>query len=525
MVTRRFDARSWCYLAILSAYALFAAGYVYLRFAWRWLDGDAASLTWASQSVFQAGELTPATGAYQIGYAYPALNVFLSHLTGISIASLQGFVQPFLTALLVPVAVVAFRALTGSQAVGLLGGLLLFVQPEFLFETVRGSHARLTWTLALGMLFALARSFGAAHSARAVARWVLLFYACCFSLIASNSFFAFSYVVGIAFAFLGGWILLRWWRQGHEIAAGLGRLLYVILSCAVLMFLFYFYIYPPALVQVRVLESIVNQVAAFFLDVDVGTNPYAYVQATWLSRELYLALTLLNWLLLLVSFAAWSRKAWTLARRRGKLTGPALLLWLLYAAFASLMALSLILDWAGVLSANLQVRMFPHFMVFAIPLAGEALVDALRWAGRQDVAVRAALAAALALGVAYFALAALLKVTNEPLLSSQWQFHLPGERLALEWGGTYLREAQVWAGFDRRLAGSPAFHEAWRSNGVVATWGRPDLQSDYYLLSEVTAMYARRRRVPLPDTRPQLQLYDSGSATLFKRRPSTPFQR
>lgn len=518
-------SKTWPYFAFVALYALLIAAYVGLRFDWRWLDSDAAALTVSTQNTYAEETLTPAVGAYYLGYGYAAISTFLAQLGGLPVEDLQVYVQPFLLALLVPVSYAAFRALLDDATSAALACLLLFLQPDFLFEALRSSHAKFTWLLALGMLFVLARSFEATGSGRALARWVTLFYLLAYGLIASNIFFASSYIFALGFAFLGGWVLSRWRRRGPNGEDHLRRLLYVALACSILVFLFVFYLYPTALRLTYFFQTTLDRLSGFLLDVEAGADPYRYVQAAWVSPVSYLVLSSLSWLVLGLSFANWTHKAWALLGRRENLPPCQWLLWLLYAGFASLLAVGVFLDLAGVLSANLQVRLFPHLMIVAIPLAAEVVRDVLARAWRREKGVRGAAVALLAGAVLFFSVASIFKATNEPLLSNHWVFHSPDERAAIAWAAPHLAGPWVWLGSDYRVTPVLLTYRDWEARGLRAYVG-PQVHSVSDLLrSEVIEMQAGRLAVQLPDVRGHLLLYDNGGAALYRTRPQTPYQR
>ena len=518
----RPERTAWRYLLFLALYALLVAGYVGVRFAWGWQDDDAARLTRHSQNVYLEATAQPSSGAYPFGYAYPALNTVLSHVTGLPIAMMQTYVQPFLIVLLVPVAYAAFRSLTGERATALLASLLLFLQPEFLFESMRSSHAKVTWLLALTMLFVLARSLREQHGGWALGRWVFLFYLAAFALIASSSFFASSYLFGVAFAFAGGWVLARW-RGEQWPSSRLARLTYVALSCSILLFLSLFYLYRPSLLQLRELGNAAAQVATLVLGAD-ATNPYGYVASAWRAPWLYPVLTLLNWLVLGISFLAWLLKGRALLRR-DRLPPHLLLLWLLYTAFALLLAISILLDLSGVLSANLQVRLFPHFMILAIPMASQILARGAHRFSRQGPWPRRAAVAALLVGMLFLSGASLLKATSEPLLNNHWWFHSSEEMQAASWAGEHLLDTTIWVGLGRRLSSITAEQDNWKEHDLWAVTGELQDYADNFLISESMAAAAARQQVALPDLFPHLRVYDSGPVQLHHVRPQTPYQR
>jgi hypothetical protein len=513
------------YLLGLILYALLIAAYVGFRFGWGWLDGDAVLLSVASQSTYLEGTLAPDVGPYYLGYGYPTLNTFLAHLGGIHIEALQVYVQGFLLALLVPVSYSAFHALLGDAAAAALASLLLFLQPDFLFEGLRSSHAKFTWLLALGMLFVLARSLEAAGSGRTLARWATLFYLLAYGLIACNVFFASSYIFALGFAFLGGWALALWRRRGLSGEKHLRRLLYVTLACSILVFVFFFYIYPPAMGLTYFFQTAVDRVSGFLLDVETGVDPYRYVQGAWVSPGVYLVLSSLSWLVLGLSFANWAHKAWRLLRRQESMLPGQWLLWLVYTGFAFLLALGVFLDRAGALSANLQVRLFPHLMIVAIPLAAEVVTHIVGRAWRRGQGARAAAIALLAGAVLFFSVASIFKATNEPLLSNRWVFHSAAERAAVEWAGPRHATTWVWLGPDDRLKMLPRLYGDWPRAGLEVHVGR-EVEGRYdVLLSDLMDKHAARKNVLLPEVRGRLLVYDNGGAALYHPRPQTPYQR
>lgn len=513
------------FLLCLAAYALLAAVYVGLRFTWRWLPGDAAALTVLSQNVVNEATIAPVVGAYELGYGYPALNTFLASMTGLPVETLQVYVQPFLLVLLVPISYVAFRGLLGTSAVAMLASFLLLLQPDFLFEAVRSSHAKYTWLLALLMLYILSRSFRHAGEGAVVAKWILFFYLAAYALIASNVFFGSSYVFGLGFTFVGGWILTHWRSSSPSSSKHLRRLLYVTLACSVLVFLFIFYLYSPALRLTNSFLSVLDRVSGFLLDVETSSNPYEYVQATWLHPSVYVALTLLSWLVLGLSFLEWLRKGYSLLWQRATLPSHELLLWLIYTAFASLLVLSVFVDISGALSANLQVRIFPHLMVVAIPLAAHTLVRFLRGLRRRFVRAYRLATALLIASVLFFSVASLFKATNEPLLSNRWLYYSRAEQSAIHWAPGHLVGPWVWIGIDPRLSIMVSAQTSWQASTLDYYIHSSPVDQFDLLLSDMMEIHAIRTGLLLPNVHSRLKIYENGEAALYHARPKTPYQR
>jgi hypothetical protein len=512
------------YLFLLAGYVLLAAGYIGARFLWNWTSTDDARLTVAAEAIYAEGTIVPSE-TYPFGYGYPALNTFLSHLTGLSIRTLQVYVQPFLVVLLVPLAFIAYQNLTGRPETAIIASLMLFLQPEFLFESARSSHAKLTWALALSLLYALAVSFREAEAGRPIGKWVVLSYLFAFGLATSSAFFASSYLFAIACSFLGWRLWRRWGRQQAGRWSPLMRLLYVTLSCSVLLYVVIYHVYPPAGGQLAILRSIADQIAMLLLGVEVATNPYRYVQAAWISEGVYIALTFFNWLVLLLSFGFWLLRAKRILEGREEISPNQLFLWLLYGGFGLFLAISVVMDLAGVLSANMQVRIFPHLMVVAIPLAAETLVRLARRVSGGPLALRSLLSGGIVILTMVFSLASLLKATNEPLLSHNWVFHTDQERRAIEWLGKHGETAWVWTGVDERLVALAEADSLWKARRLQAKWGRPDDQTVYFVLSETMTLRAWRTGAELPDVFSCNRIYDNRFTAIYRTRSGSPYRR
>lgn len=218
----------------LFSYVTILGFYILARFGGQWVDGDMARIAQNMASILDSGSLVATTGVYANGYGYPALSLALVQVTGISIPGLQAYVLPRLVPVIVIVAFIAYRALLGRTRVALLATLLLFMHSDFLFVAFRGSHEKMTWTLVLLALFFLAKSIGSYQNRLELqTSWVLLFYFVVFTLIATNVFFASSFIWALAFSF-GAFILIFQGLKDEVTSKAssnqLWRLLYVTLS-------------------------------------------------------------------------------------------------------------------------------------------------------------------------------------------------------------------------------------------------------------------------------------------------------
>lgn len=510
-------------LVVLSAAVVALALYSLARYGVLWGEVDTYAFTGYIDSMLRTGRLVPANGAYPHGYGYPSLGVVLSQVTGLSLPALQLIAAPLLMVWLVIPAWLLFRELTGSHRGAALATVILFVQPEFLFPLLRGTHEKFTRGLMLLCLYLLLRSLRSRRGLSQFAAFVLAFYLSIYALITFNNLMATSFIVALGLAMVLSWIVLRATAATVASAeAATRRLMYIVLSSLAIAFVFTFYAYPPAQQNVRVLGEMGDRLAALLLQIEqVRASPYDVVAGAWVSLPVYFAVSLANWLLLAGSAVLWlvHTVRWLQKREQPDVSG--LLLWAFYAAFAFQAAASIAVDVSGTLSSNLQHRIFPSFAMLAAPLVARWLVE---WQPRRAWAGRVVWAGGGAV-IALLAILSIFKATNEPLVSNKWLFHRPGEMQALRWAEGALVGHTLWTDYDERLTtaygirtvGVPA---SIRLDAYAAESGTRDR-----LVSEVTRLRSVRLGEPLPIEADSLRTYDNGQAQIYHLRPRTQYQR
>ena len=508
---------------VLVLYMLIMGLYAAGRFDGNWAETDSATFTLYIRDLVNQGRLVPpSTPVYPNGYAYQAISTFIVSLTGLEVETLQQWIYPLFAALVVLPAWITYRELTGSPLGATLSTLLLFIQPEFLFVILRSSHEKFTRTLMLICLFLLARSISQRHSSRKAAVYIALFFFTTFAFITSNLLWANSFIFAIAIVYVLGAIVGKL-KPNVKVWNNLltNRFRYIIPVCLVLVYVFTFFVYPPARHNFLVLQNTWDGIAELFLapqtesaDIYVA---YSYVSFGWVNLPTYLILSIANWIMLAASFVIWLRQGWnwvwhsTVPKNQA-----AWLLWLFYTAFAIQGALAVISDASGAFSSNLQLRLFPSFAMIAVAMIGAALAE---WRPQ-----RYARAISLGFAAALFCISilSLLKATNEPLFSNKWGFYHPGELVALQWGDTHLNATELWTEFDERLV--VAYQMAIGSPANRFTSGISPSARDI-MLSSVVRLRGRRIDQPLPVPPDALQVYDNGTAQLYHLRPRTPYQR
>jgi hypothetical protein len=537
---RSFDL-SWLVLGI-AIYAIFVYTYMSLRFNGQWVENDTLVLTAAAYAAQNAGSIFNADFRYSNGSGYVALSVFLSEITGLEQQTLQTYLMPMIAAFGAIIVYATYRAILGNLAlVALIATFFVFLQPDFIWVTWRGSHEKLTWLMVFMILFSLTRTFTLTGGALLSLRYMLVFYLCAGAFITSNVFFASSFILAMTLSFIGAiaavWLRRRWLRKTENTEGALAqirRLVYVTLICLVLLYTYMFFIYPPAVSILRSFDVLSDQLSLIFLNVEQDSlisapsfrrasdfNPYAYVTDTWATPQTFIILTSFNWALLGVSFVVWLVKLPRILRLRRleESALPQIFLWLLYPAFAFQLALSLFADRSDAVGGNIQVRLFTPLLLMAVPLSAIG-VHAIYTRFRRRLR-RAALALAVS-GVVMFAVFSLLKSINEPLISNNWLFSTTSERAGMAWLAANSPFDAFWAGFDERLMTA---HQYANLDYFLDSRFTAGGLRRYFFYSALDAQRWGRRGRPMPLLENENRIYDNGIGIAYHRFARTPYQR
>jgi len=578
---------------------------VWLRYGGLSSDSDTSTITRAARGVLEQKVIDPKGGvAYGNGFFYPVLVATTSDITGLSPQAVQSNVLPWLLVGMAVAAFVAFRRLAGNARAATIGALLLLIQPDFLFVTQRGSHEKVTWFFVLLLVFALVSSMQQSRTKLATP-YIIVFYLAGFALICTNAFFGSSFIFSIFLVILGTTLVRRLLLRDSPARHLPHRLVYALLALGCFSFLFMFHIYPIAQQTLDNLDTTMERVAAlYFSNVRIGTgdtkeanseanavtpsnesansrerptrvSPYTTIQRSWTSIEAYALLTAFTWILI-----AWAALAWFLTAARFFRGGvyhqelPLFIAWAFAAVIAVQIGLAVLADTTGSLSSNVQLRLFPAFTLFAVPMVVTAptirhrvfSASTLRWLpAAAGLSCFACLAMAVPLAtmlvapvmVAFalalrslrptgsldwipkalivilftgFALTALLKATNDPLVSNKWTFYDPEEYRGLSWANQNISPGLlVWTEFDERLAtvargyfdntSTTLSQNRW----VAGSWAGSE-EVRYLLNSDITDARAARLGVPLPVSDQDDRIYDNGRVQLIHRVPETPYQ-
>lgn len=498
---------------LLMVLALLFAMYWSLRYSGLSNESDTIVLSLGAEGVSHEGTLTPSQSAYVNGYGYPAALATISQITGVTIGDLQrlgGYWLPVIAL----VAYITYRKLIQSPVVAALGVLFLFMQPDFLFYVMRSSHERSTWTLGLLVIWLWANIYtGSLRKVRVIG--VPLIYLLIWAMIANNAYLASTIMVTYTIALLAFSIL--WWLKIippslFETRQNAGNWMFFIpLISVVLIFVSTFYVYKPSLGYYITLKSITDRLAVMFLAAEPSSDPYTYTRSAWRSTTVYLALTSVQWVILLASFAAWVRDGLAFIRRRENFPLGRLALWLLYLGFAVQVSAAMVIDFSGVLASNLQVRLFPPFALVSSLLAATWLTK-LRQpkSGYGKVHVAATVIGAFAV------LMMLLKITNDPLVSNNWLFYRLSELKASVWVDNYIHDRVVWLdiiSLQQDLLMEARGYDGHPSNDY--RYGKVSDDLTHVLMTDLTVYQAQRSGVPLPETSAANRVYDNGDAQFY----------
>ncbi len=495
--------------------------YFLLRYNGHWAENDTAALTGAIRAVVNSGRLVPEKRyIYNNGYAYQAIATFVMGATGLDPATLQQLVFPFAILLLAVPACALLYEVTGSRRSALVGSVLLFTQPEFLFVVLRGSHekfGRLFFILAIYLLF---RSFRSREKLGVFAAYIGLFYLAVYGLLASNFLIGFSFITALAFGLAAGALLETFRIKSVEMIGTTSRRLFLVVSaCFILGFIFVFYLYPPAQQALLSINGMLGKAQALLLGTETATNVYEGVLNSWVSPAVYVLINVSNWVILGLSFPVWTWLGYDwVIRKHSPPSRAAWLVWLLYGAFGFQALFSILIDASGYFS-NLEHRVFPTFALLGVMIVADTLV---KWIFNQP---RTRLIK-IALGFTIFLLAvsSLIKATNEASLVSYWTFYTPAELNAMQWIDHKAQDSYITIGPTNRLSLVLLLIQ----NGTASK--NYFLSQDYFIVpyflqSDWTRQMSARLRTPLPATSGSPIIYDNGTSQVYYRRALTPYMR
>ena len=494
---------------ILCLYTLLSHIYFVLRYSGRWIEGDTSRMIKYAQYVQDQATILPSGLIYPNGPGHSTILVMLSHLTKFQINVLQQYIMPLVGILPVPVAYFVFYELLRSKKLALLSAFLLALQPDFLFTSSRGSHEKFTYTLLLLSMLFLSRSFTTTKNPREFTKNVLLFYITVVGFISYNFFFASTYIFAVTVAFIMGFII----SQIPSIMVSFKRLIFTSATSSVFFFSYMFYIYTPSRHLLQVFDTLADKVGAVALATEQHVTPqYDYIFSWWVSFKIWAFLTLFNWVIALLSFSMWLYLIYRFFRKKESLSRSIQLLLMFYTAFSIQLLLTIFGDRFGVFN-NIELRIFPVLMFFAIPLAAMAFKK-IFYVSISSKKKKDTFKAVFILLILIFSLNSMLKATNDPMVSNKWLFYTVQEKNSLFWVEDNLKGHPVWAGLDERLKTVHVTYSTLEGHQEI-TFTRIE-NADFWFVSNMVLTRAKSIRFPLPYIKNSPVIYDSGEVKVYR---------
>lgn len=508
-------------------FTLLVGTYFVMRYSGLWAENDTAVLTSAVRDIIQSGHIyttnTTAIGletSYSNGYAYQAIASMMVMLTGFDPAFLQQIILPFAIVLLAVPVCLLFYEITGLRRTSVIGAILLFTQPEFLFVVLRGSHEKFGRLFMVLALFLLLRSYKSRQNLGAFSAYVGLFYLALFGLLSSNILIGFSFIAAIFFGLIAGMLLQKLRLQKVLwLQFATNRLVLIVPASFILAYLLLYYFYPPMQQSLAAFSGIYGKLMALLLGIEAPSNIYGGVLNAWVDPSVYLLVNLPNLLVFSISVLIWFWQGYNwVIRRHPPKSRPAWLLWLLYGSFGLQAVFSILVDASGGIFNNIQYRLFPSFSILGVAIVANAL------GGKKMPAFRSRFASSfISVIVAILAALALIKATNEASLVNYWTFYTRPEIEAVGWIDSNAQNSHIWVGFTYRLG------YAWQmtrgqsvSMNNFGSHEGPGILN--FLVSDWILQEGLRVGQPLPNLNGFLKIYDNGSTQLYHRRAQSAYQ-
>lgn len=500
-------------LVLICIYALFSHLYFILRFAGNWMEGDTSRMTKFAQVVQDQSTLLPTGGlVYANGPGYPGMMTILSNISGISILSLQTYILPIFGVFTTIIAYITFLELTKNKKIALLSALLLNLQPDFLFTSSRGTHEKFTYSLILLSMFFLSRSFTKRKNIKDFMYYVLLFYVAALGIISYNFFFASTYIFAVTVAFIIGYFI----SEIPQVTQSLKRLTYTSATSTIFFFSYMFYLYPPSRHLFLMFDTLQEKMSAMFLETEQHiTTQYTYIFNTWISFKVWLLLTLFNWVIAPLSLGAWIYLVYKIFWKKKNLSSPMILLLMFYLAFSAQLIITILSDRFGIFD-NLELRVFPILMFFAIPLASISIVNIIDYHRFNENQRKIASTIFMVL-ILIFVSTSLLKATNDPVVSNKWLFYTVQEENGMEWAGFNQQDKGIWTDVDDRLV-AVFVHFSDIDTYNNKNFAEPT-EAEFYLISDIIEKRARVTHYPMPQVDELPVLYDSGDVKIYRNSP------
>jgi hypothetical protein len=129
------------------------------------------------------------------------------------------------------------------------------------------------------------------------------------------------------------------------------------------------------------------------------------------------------------------------------------------------------------------------------------------------------------IGYSLLVVLAVLKATNEPLLSNKWNFYLYEEGQAVRWAEQALPGRRLWTAFDERVNAAVSIRQDQARISLKLDQYDLEPETRDLLVSDLTRLRSERLEQALPLSADDFVTYDNGRVQIFHLRPRSPFQK
>jgi hypothetical protein len=501
------------------------------RFSGYWVEGDTVRTIAGIQAVYESGRLYPENfRLYSNGFLYQVYVTVIARLTGQSVIDVQLFVLPIVVTLIVVAAYAFYLRVLGSPAAAAISTILLSLQGDFLFTSMRGTHEKTDYMLIFVSLLTLLLSVKWFDKLRARIALAVVYYMTILSQNTVNVFFSSTFTALLLLSF-ALWRALAWYTKRK--APGVNWFFYISILGLFFTFLVMFVWYPPALNVVYAAHDVGERVMLFLFSPDAPpAEVITSAASAWIFPNAWLYLRLFDMLIMVIAAIGWidllrqSRN--TESGKFSPLETNHFWLLILLPGFAIQNAVVILSDLTGSSGEinNLQIRLIPLTVFIAVPTATYAI---LRFVEKLKSKMRVYALAAVILAALVFSLGTgLIKSSSEPALSNAWIFYSPSEAAGVRWLDQYTprigfdygwRTPLVWGPPDFRL-GNVWLGMYWQSNRDIVPFASFLYEPyTYILISPETWLSSDRLRTTIPDLRGENRIYDNGEVQIYYNLP------
>ena len=488
-------------------YAFFSHLYFVFRYSGQWIEEDSTRMAILMKYVFLEGTLIPSNQVYPNGFGAQVISSYIVNLANISIQQYAQYYHPIITSLSVFIAYSLFNELTKDRKIALLSTFLLLLQPEFFWTSARNTHEGFTFFLIMMATLALVKSSSKTSYSTFIS-FILLFYLSIFALTFMNTFFASTFVFALTFAFILGYLFSKHFPMQDVFK----RLIYSSAISIVLVFITMFYIYPPSGNMLSGMIGLFDKIRALIFVVEIQTTPqYGYILTAWISPYMWFFLTLFNWVIAPLSLIMWLKLVFDFIKKKNhwQFDSPLLLLLMLYAAFSFQLIISIIADRFSEFGSNMELRIFPILIIYAVPLASMLVFRIWDSIGSSHKKLCTLVSITLLI---IFMSNSLLKGTNDPLVSNMWMFYSTEEEYGIRWADANIKNLE--------------FHKIDYRSYYLRLLIRMDSNSTinytnynkerYILYSYIEENRAMRLGLPLAQSYDSRKVYNSGTVRIIQ---------